>query len=98
MARQRFQPTRARVERITLAAPIGVHPRREGRRGMCTPLSYGLAEITAARVREGREGPAPRPPPVGIGGNIVRQIRAFYRAFSPIVIPDRPQPTLQLTP
>lgn len=75
MARHRIEPSRLPTGMDTLAAPIGILPRREGRQGMSTLFSYGIAATVSARVRDTREGQAPRPPPVDIGGTVIRQNR-----------------------
>lgn len=69
MAPNRTIPSRQPTGRDTLAAPIGILPRREGRPGESTPVSYGIAATVSARVRDTREGQAPRPPPVGLWRN-----------------------------
>jgi hypothetical protein len=84
MAPNRTIPSRQPTGRDTLAAPIGILPRREGRPGESTPFSYGIAATVSARVRDTREGQAPRPPPVGIGGTVVRQNKRISYVSKPI--------------
>lgn len=79
MALDRIQPSRQPTASDTLAALIGILPRREGRRGESTLVSYGIAATLSARVRETREGSCPT---VGnAGGRNLRLKRTISRTF-----------------
>lgn len=95
MARNRTIPSRQPTGMNTLAAPIGILPRREGRQGMSTPFSYGIAATVSARVRDTREGQAPRPPPCGKSAEIAS---AKSNAFPHVTARIRTEPTIELTP
>jgi len=56
MAHDRIKLSRQPTASDTLAAPIGILPRREGRPGGSTLFFHSIAATHSARVRDTREG------------------------------------------